>query len=156
MILAGAFLFPVDSTYGQSPRGAVNAEAFRVNAYRKFIVANTYLFDSDAHLSYLYAYDPTAWEGVEHAIESEFRVLAPGEDTTTWWAESPYRVVDLDSYTTCADSEDKLHCIRDHGAYLASSKKYPGFKHEGLFVIKEAPHENSSETGGDSPQVSAE
>lgn len=156
MIFAGTLAFLVDFSYGQSPHGLVNAEAFRVNAYQKFIIANTYLFDDDAQLSYLYAYDPTAWEGAEHAIEQEFRILAPGEDTTTWWAESPYRVVDIDSYTMCADSEDKLHCIRDHGAYLASSRKHPGFKHEGLFVIKGAPVESPLDKSDNSPEANAE
>ena len=156
MVFAGAFVFLVDSSYGQSTHGVVNAKAHRVNAYQKFIIANTYLFDVDAQLSYLYAYDPNAWKGAEHAIGQEFHVLAPGEDATIWWAESPYHVVDLDSYTICADSEDWLNCIRDHGAYLASSKKYPEFKYESLFVIKEAPVENPSETSDSSPQANAE
>ena len=153
MSCAATFLVPVGLSYGQSPPGLVNAEAFRVNAYQKFIVANTYLFDDGAQLSYLYAYDPSIWVGAERAIGPEFRVLAPSEDTTTWWAESPYHVVDLDSYAVCADSEDKLPCIRDHGAYLASSMKHPEFKHDGLFVIKEALVESPLEiTVGDLSQ----
>ncbi|MYJ96113.1 MAG: hypothetical protein F4053_11180 [Proteobacteria bacterium] len=155
-ILAGGLVFLVGSSYAQSRYDLVNAEAHRVNAYQKFIIANTYLFDHDARLSYLYAYDPTAWKGAEHTIGQEFRLLVPSGDTMPWWAEPPYHVVNLDSYTICADSEDRLNCIRDHGAYLASSKKYPEFKHEGLFVIKEAPVENPSETSDSSPQANAE
>ena len=155
-ILAGSLVFLVGSSYGQSRYDVVNTEAHRVNAYQKFILANTYLFDHDARLSYLYAYDPIAWKGAEHAIGQEFRLLVPSGDTTPWWAESPYHVVDLDSYTICADSEDTLNCIRDHGVYLATGRKHPELEHEGLFVIKEAPVENPSETNDSSPQANAE
>jgi len=44
-ILAGSLVFLVGSSYGQSRYDVVNTEAHRVNAYQKFIIANTYLFD---------------------------------------------------------------------------------------------------------------
>lgn len=156
MLFAGAFLFPVEFSCGQSPHGSADVEALRVNAYLKFIIANTYLFEEDAHFSYLYAYDPLSWDSVELEAAPYLRVLEPGADSTAWWSEPPFRVVELDSYTACADSKDELRCIGEKGAYLASGRKHPELEHEGLFVIKEAPVENPSETSDSSPQANAE
>ena len=85
MLFAGALVFPVEFSCGQSPHGSTNVEALRVNAYQKIIIANTYLFDEDAQLSYLYAYDPLSWDSAELAVAADVRVLEPGADKTTWW-----------------------------------------------------------------------
>ena len=156
MLFAGVFVFPVEFSSGQSPHGSADVEALRVNAYQKFIIANTYLFEEDAHFSYLYAYDPLSWDTAELAAAPKLRVLEPRADRTTWWSEPPFRVVELDSYAACADSKDKLRCIGEKGAYLASGRKHPELEYEGLFVIKEAPVENPSETSDSSPQSNAE
>ena len=141
VICSAAYVVSGDYSYGQTPQESPNPQAYRVNAYQKFILANTYLFDDDARPSYLYAYDPATWKGTELAIEPWFLVLAPSQETTRWWTEPSYHIVELDSYTVCADSEDKLSCVREHGAFLATSRKYPELEHDDLFVIKEGMYE---------------
>lgn len=110
-------------------------EAYRVNAFQKFIVANTYLFDDSARLSYLYAYNPATLEEAAIAPPEELSVLKPSGDEVAWWAEAPYHVIGLDSYPECAKSENKLSCIQN-GAFLATSEKLPEIQYDYLFVIK--------------------
>lgn len=139
-----AFFF--NFSHAQSPKVSAVVEAHRVNAIQKFIVVNTYLFDHDAQLSYLYAYNPTTWESAGFSVEPEISVLEPIEDGKTWWAESPFRVVDIDSYVACSDSEEKFACIEHKGAYLATSEEHPELKYDDLFVIKGVPFEIPSDT----------
>lgn len=146
MIYTAVCTFFVSFSHAQPTQIPGVVEAHRVNAIQKFIVVNTYLFDHDAQLSYLYAYNPTTWKSAGISVEPEISILEPIEDKKTWWSESPFRVVDIDSYVACSDSEEKFACIEHQGAYLATSKEHPELKYDDLFVVKGVPFEIPSDT----------
>ena len=137
----------IDIALSQSADASGAIEAYRVNSFQRFIVANAYLFDDDARLSYLYAYDPATLDGAKIVTDpeirsSQFSVLKPSGDGRTWWAEAPYIVIDFDSYPMCPKGGDKLSCMQEEGAFLATGEKHPAIPYAYLFVIKEEPAES--------------